>query len=348
MYFNIPELATREHFDHRDVPPSNHPVPLRQARAEATFPLSPAERERYSSLEEMLGRNATRAFLVVRDDALVYERYFGDVSRSTKLSSFSISKTYTALLVELAVQDGTLGSLGDSIVTYIPELARKPLYDRITLDELMRMTSGIGYREESVDGAAMYYSTNLHDRLYAYDVTRPPGTHYEYGSINVQLLWEAMHRRLHGLTVGDYFAERVWEPLGAEDAAEWSLDSKESGLEKSFGGFNATARDHARLGLLFLHGGSFNGQSIVPRSWVEAALAPDDVAGVVTTRDGQVRHSHYQWFLTRDGRCYFAKGYHGQYIFVVPDKASVFVRFGEGYGHIDWPALFERLADTMT
>ena len=142
-----------------------------------------------------------------------------------------------------------------------------------------------------------------------------------------------------------YFERQIWQPLGAERPASWSLDSQVSGIEKFFGGFNATARDHARLGLLFLHGGTLNGQVILPQEWVERALSPDPIAGLVHTTDGWVRRGQYQWFLTRDGRGYFAKGYHGQYVFVVPERHWVFVRFGEGYGDIDWPALFLRLAD---
>ena len=217
----------------------------------------------------------------------------------------------------------------------------------VTIDQLLRMTSGIDFDEESTAGAALYYSTDLRHRIYGYDVKWPPGQHYLYGSVSTQILWDVLDRRLGDETVAQYFAERVWSPLGAEQPAAWSLDSASSGVEKLFGGFSATARDHARLGLLFLHGGALNGQAIVPASWVARSLEPDAVAGLVHTADGYVRRGHYQWFLTRDGRSYFAKGYNGQYVFVVPDRRAVFVRFGEGYGDVDWTALFARLADEL-
>jgi CubicO group peptidase (beta-lactamase class C family) len=183
--------------------------------------------------------------------------------------------------------------------------------------------------------------------MYAYDVKWRPGQHYLYGSVNIQLLWDVIHRRLGKETVSHYFEEQVWGPLGAERPAYWSLDSQASGIEKFFGGFNATARDHARLGLLFLHGGTLDGRAILPEAWVNRALSPDSVAGLIHTTDGWVRRGKYQWFVTRDGRGYFAKGYNGQYVFVVPDKHSVFVRFGEGYGDVDWTSLFLRLADSF-
>lgn len=345
MYYNIPNLETAESFDSRAVPASPHPLPLEERLAEIAVPPMPGKH--YASLEALLAANQTRAFLVVHDDAIVYERYFGHVSATTRIPSFSISKTYAALLVGMAERDGLLGSLDQSIVDYVPELAHKSRYDAVTLDELLRMTSGIDYVEESVDGAKFYYGTDLRKRMYDYDVKWTPGTHYEYGSVNIQLLWDAIHRQLGGKTVSDYFASTVWGPIGAERPAEYSLDSKESGIEKFFGGFNATARDHARIGLLYLHGGVAGGAQVVPKEWVDASLTLDPVAGVIKTHDGNVRRTRYQWFATMDGRAYFAKGYHGQYILVVPDHKTVFVRFGEGYGDVDWPVLFEKIADEL-
>jgi hypothetical protein len=60
-----------------------------------------------------------------------------------------------------------------------------------------------------------------------------------------------------------------------------------------------------------------------------------------------VRRGKYQWFWTLDGRSYFAKGYRGQYVFVIPDKKMVFVRFGDEYGDVDWPSLFVQIADSL-
>ena len=347
VYYNKPSLTIVRDFDNRSVRPSSAPLPLAHSEEEAQFPLTSTERAKYGSLEALLGAHETRAFLAIVEDKLVYERYFGGVSCHTLLPGFSMSKTFAAALIGRAVSQGLLESLDRPVTEYIPELALEPGYRAVTLEQLLRMTSGIDFNEESLAGAKFYYSTDLRDQMYSYDVERPPGSHYLYGSVNIQLLWDVLHRRLSGETVAHYFERAIWQPLGAEQPASWSLDSESSGIEKFFGGFNATARDQARLGLLFLHGGSLNGREILPRTWVERALTPDPVAGWVHTSDGWVRRAMYQWFLTRDGRAYFAKGYHGQYVFVVPARHALFVRFGEGYGGLDWPALFLRLADSF-
>jgi CubicO group peptidase (beta-lactamase class C family) len=346
MYFGEPSLSAPTYFDSRTVR-ATRPSPLPRSGSEARIGVNRSTRNTYASFDELLAQNHTRAFLVVHDDAIVYERYFDGVSATTQLPSFSMSKTFAAVLVGCAVNDGVIGSLDDRLVDYVPELASKKGYGDVTAEHLLRMTAGIDFVEDSYAGGAFYYSTDLRARMHAYDMKWQPGTHYLYGSLSMQLLWDMMNRRLGGKSVTQYFEERVWEGLGAESAAAWSLDSASSGIEKLFGGFSATTRDHARIGLLFLHGGVMNGREVVSPEWIRESLTPDPIAGVVRTTDGSVRRGKYQWFLTLDGRSYFAKGYRGQYVFVIPDKRAVFVRFGDEYGDVDWPALFVRIADSL-
>ncbi len=347
MYFGEPSLSAPTYFDSREVRATS-PTPLRTSDVEAKIAITRSTHNVYGSFDELLAQNHTGAFLVVKDDAVVYERYFGRVTRTTQLPSFSMSKTFAAVLVGAAVRDGILRSVDDKLIAYVPELASKKGYGDITLEQLLRMTAGINFIEDSYAGGALYYTTDLRARIYGYDVKWPAGTHYLYGSVSMQLLWDAMNRRLAGKTVSQYFEERVWGPMGAEFAAAWSLDSTSSGIEKLFGGFSATTRDHARIGMLFLHDGVMNGRAVVSPEWVHESLAVDAVAGLVQTTDGNVKRGKYQWFWSLDERSYyFAKGYRGQYVFVIPDKHMVFVRFGDDYGDIDWPALFVKIADSM-
>jgi CubicO group peptidase (beta-lactamase class C family) len=126
-----------------------------------------------------------------------------------------MSKTFAALLIRCALEDGLLASVDQRLVTYLPELASKRGYEEVTLEHLLGMTSGIDFDEESLDDPALYYSTDLRGRMYSYDVNWAPGKRYLYGSINIQLLWGVLHRRLGGGTVSQYFEKRIWEPIGA-------------------------------------------------------------------------------------------------------------------------------------
>jgi len=347
MYFGEPSLSAPTYFENREVRATS-PAPLLASAAEAKIEITRSTHNTYGSFDQLLAQNHTGAFLVVRDDAVVYERYFDRVTRTTQLPSFSMSKTFAAVLVGCAVHDGLFRSIDDHLVSYVPELASKKGYGDITLEQLLRMTAGINFIEDSYAGGAFYYTTNLRARMYSYEVKWPAGTHYLYGSVSMQLLWDAMSRRLGGKTVAQYFQERVWGPMGAEYPSAWSLDSSSSGIEKLFGGFSATTRDHARIGLLFLHDGVLDGREVVPPEWIHESLVVDPVAGIVQTTDGNVKRGKYQWFWSLDERSYyFAKGYRGQYVFVIPDKHMVFVRFGDDYGDVDWPALFMQIADSL-
>lgn len=344
VYHNTPTLAAPTYFDARAVAPSDAPLALKEREQSADKLVTQARGACYASFDELLVENETRAFVAIHDDTIVYERYFDGFERSTLLPSFSISKTYAALLVGCAVADGLFPSLQEPLVRYVPSLRANPGYDAIRLEQLLRMISGIDYEEASSKTALFYYTDDLHDLVGSYDVKWAPGSRYLYGSVNIQLLWEALRSTLRHETVSHYFQERVWKPLGASCAATWSLDSQEKGVEKFASGLNATARDHGLLGLVYLNGGRLNGREIVPEPWVRESLEPDPIAGVVEITDGKVRRGKYQWFLTLDGRAFFTKGYRGQYVFVIPEKKAVFVRFGEGYGDVDWPELFFELA----
>jgi len=347
FYYNIPDLSAPTYFDARPVKASSHPLPFARLREEATFSPRRSRSATFRSFEDLIAGNDTRAFLVLHHDAIVYERYFGEVTAETRLPAFSMSKTFAAVLIGCAQQDGLIDSVRQHLVDFVPALTTRPGYREITLEHLLRMTSGIDFEEESNAGAVLFYTTELQYWTHSYDIKWAPGQHYQYGSLNAQLLWEVLHARLGGRTVAGYFEERIWEALGAERSAAWSLDSSAHGVEKFSGGLSATARDYARLGVLFQHGGRFQDRPVISEQWVRDSLAEDDVAGVVHTTDGAVRRGRYQWFWTLDGCCYFAKGYHGQYIFVDRARDVVVVRFGEGYGDVDWTALFTTIAKSL-
>lgn len=144
--------------------------------------------------------------------------------------------------------------------------------------------------------------------------------------------------RATGMSVSDYMATRLWQPLGAERDATWSLDSERSGFEKMESGLNATAVDYARFGLLFLHDGVWSDTRIVSEEWVNAATTP-------------YLHSYgYYWWVDaeRPGR-FYALGKYGQYIYVAPDADTVVVRLGRDWG-IDndtWLVIFRDIADQL-
>jgi hypothetical protein len=214
VYFNFPTLAAPRNFDDRVVPASTSPLPLARAGGDPLLEQIPPGRRGFKSFDDFLERNGTRAFVAIRDDRIVYERYFGGIRADTLRPDFSVSKTLAALLVGCAVSDGLIEGVDRRAAEYVPELRGRDGYDRITIDELLRMTPGIDFSEASPAGAVLYYTTDVRKLLYSYAMRWPPGTRYVYGSLSTEILWDVLRRRLAGKTVSEYFAERVWRGGG--------------------------------------------------------------------------------------------------------------------------------------
>jgi CubicO group peptidase (beta-lactamase class C family) len=301
------------------------------------------------SLDDFLRANDTRGFLIVQDDELVYERYFGSSDRGTLQTSFSVAKPFVSTLVGIAVDEGFIGSIEDPVTDYIPELeARDPRYERITLRHLLTMTSGLRYWDTDLpwpwaDDTYTYYGVDMRGlAIGKTEVERPPGLEWLYNNYNPLLLGLVLERAT-GMSVSDYMSTRLWQPLGAERDATWNLDSQRSGFEKMESGLNATAADYARFGLLYLHRGEWNDARIVPKDWIRAATARD------ATTDPAADFQYLWWIdLERPGR-FYALGNLGQYIYVAPDAGAVLVRAGGDWGveNGTWLSALRDLADQL-
>lgn len=150
------------------------------------------------------------------------------------------------------------------------------------------------------------------------------------------ILERATHRH-----VATYLSQKLWRPLGREADGSWSLDSKADGFEKMESGINARAIDFAKFGRLYLNEGEWDGKQVVPSSWIERSTRID------ATTDPTDFYQYFWWVDVvhpERGR-FLARGNFGQYIYVVPDKDLVIVRFGEDYGYSRWPELLRSIAD---
>jgi CubicO group peptidase (beta-lactamase class C family) len=299
--------------------------------------------------DEFLAETDTRSFLVVHDDRLVYERYFDGSDHQTLQTSFSVAKSVLSTLVGIAIEEGLIGGVEDPVTDYLPELAeRDPPFDRITLRNLLTMSSGIKYWAPDSpwpfsDDTYTYYDPDMRElALNETRIERPPDEEWHYNNYHPLLLGLVLERTT-GMSVSEYMSTRLWQPLGAESDATWNLDSERSGFEKMESGLNAAAVDYARFGLLILHGGAWNGTRIVSDEWVRAATADD------TSTDPAEDYQYFWWVdVERPGR-FYALGNLGQYIYVAPDANAVIVRNGSDWGteNDTWLSILRRVADLL-
>lgn len=303
--------------------------------------------KRYS-LEEYLEHTKTVAFLVIRNDSLYYEKYFYNYNQNSIVPSFSAAKSFVSALTGIAIGEGYIKSVHQPITDYLTELD-KAKFGKVTIEHLLEMRSGLAFNEGYLnpfgDVAKYYYGTNLKKYVSKIKVKEAPGQHFEYISLNTQLLGMIVSRAT-GKTLAAYLQEKIWQPLQMESDASWSIDSRKGQTEKAFCCLNAIARDFAKFGRLYLNGGQWNGKQIVPADWVKRSVSAD------SSENGGIYS--YQWWHNRPKGAgatsdFMAVGLLGQYIYVHPQSKLIIVRLGktEGKG-VAWGALLQAIAEAQT
>ncbi|WP_210480123.1 serine hydrolase [Naasia sp. SYSU D00948] len=294
---------------------------------------------------DFLERTSTTALLAIQSDVLVHEEYLGGYERESTQTSFSMAKSVVSALVGIAIAEGAIGGVDDPITEYVPELLdRDPRFAAITIRDLLTMSSGIAYTELGMpfsDDATTYYAPDLRDVAVSAKISEEPGRRFHYNNFHPLLLGLILERTT-GECVACFLEDRLWSRLGMEADGSWSLDSEASGFEKMESGLNGRAIDFAKFGRLFLEGGNWNGEQLIPSEWVEESTRVDDES------DPADFYQYLWWVTPREDRPHFyARGNFGQYIYVAPEKDLVLVRFGRDAGDADWPALLTAIADAV-
>jgi CubicO group peptidase (beta-lactamase class C family) len=296
------------------------------------------------SFEKFLKDHKTVAFLIIRNDSILYESYFSDYSKESISPAFSAAKAFVSALTGIAISEGYIKSVHQPITDFLPEL-KDPGFKKITLEHLLNMRSGIKFDENYLNPFSQvpkfYYGLNLSKYIRKLKIKEEPDKNYEYISVNTLLLSMAIERAT-GKQLSQYLEEKIWQPCGMEYPASWNIDSRKDNTIKSFCCLNARARDFAKFGRLYLNSGNWNGKQIVPAEWVKRSETVMN-----DSRDGQNYHYTYQWRVTDYGAI-FAKGLLGQYIWVNPAKKLIMVRLGKKYGDVDWAEFCNQLSKSIT
>jgi CubicO group peptidase (beta-lactamase class C family) len=321
---NFADLDDHRIFSNRAIEPAATLASLRTLPRVPGFMASlqvPDEDGNLQPLAEYLDTTRTAAFVVMRDDRIVYERYARGFEPNSRFNSFSIAKSFMATLVGMAVADGHISSLDATVADYRPDFAGTA-YGGIRVRHLLSMTSGVGDAPSMLPGRAQYYyGDDLLDAV-AHGVSEAtPGERWRYSEADVQMLGFVLEAAV-GKRLSAYLAEKLWKPVGMESEALWALD-RDGGSEKAFCCISARARDFARFGRLFLDGGRVNGTQVIPAEWANPASFPG-----VRTLD-RYTHRHLWWFPEGNEGDYYAYGHNGQYVYVNPAARTVIVKFSE-------------------
>ena len=339
VIYNFADITDHKKFPKRELKKSSEPFQFKTSEKQRG-PKTLTENGKEVGFEAFLEDHKTVAFLIIRNDTILYQNYFNKYNEESIVASFSMAKSVTSMLIGCAIEDGIIKSVDDAITDYIPELVDNG-FEKVTIGHLLQMTSGLKFNESYTnpfgDAATLYYGRNLHKMMSKMELEREPGEKFRYMSGNTQLLGWILERVLEEKTITQYLQEKIWSEIGMEYDASWSLDRKNNGIEKTYCCLNARARDFAKLGRLYLNNGNWDGKRIVPEKWVKTSTTPD-------TTYGGVDYYKYQWWIPNDDGDFIAEGILGQFIYVNPQKNIIMVRLGKKTDKVNWDGLFQKLA----
>lgn len=329
-------------FSRYTVKPSANPWPLPDH--EAPPPISWRWSQQSKNIDDFMDATQTTGLLIIHKGKVVAERYQYDRKPGMPMRSFSMAKTFTAMLVGIAHGKGLIRSLDDKASDYWPEIADSA-YGQTTIRNLLRMSSGVPFKElytwtpdddNWVWGQVLYSTNNTNS---AYKIPEylngkkergvVQGQRFHYASIETEILGRVL-RRATGKSVTSLTEEWLWQPMGAQDRAHWHASTTD-GAEGVAGSLNASLRDYGRFGMLLANDGVRSTDSgaveIIPREFVlDATDVARQPAGfkprVATPYFG---YGYQVWLQPNKTRTFALQGIHGQSMLIQPANQIVVV-----------------------
>lgn len=281
------------------------------------------------------------SILVVKDGKVVLEKSFSDRwPAEAPHPLFSVSKTFTSAAVGLAIQEGKL-SLDAPVAGFFPDKVREDNPCRATVRDLLMMAGGhatdptgqVGTADPMAMTITLQSGVDIAQVFFDHPFVHEPGTQFCYNSLGTYIL-SAIVTKVTGENVLDYLTPRLFTPLGI-DKPVWDAD--DNGVSLGGWGLYLKTEDLAKMGLLLLQKGKWNGAEILPEGWVDAmsrkqidclpaGMTPERLAamGIPAERNDWVQGYGYQmWRNSVDG--FRADGAYGQFILVLPEKNAVVV-----------------------
>ena len=286
-----------------------------------------------NSIHNTIDSYPINAEVIIKDGVIVDEYYKEGYDKNSIFTLQSCSKSITSAIMGIAMDKGYIESVDTPISNYFPQIleSNSEYLKEITIWNLLTHTTGFNVNE-SANWNEWRNSENWVDYVLNRQVTSRPGIVFNYFTGNTHLL-SAIIQRATGETLYEFGKEYLFEPLDM-DSVECLEDAQ--GISDGGNGFSMTIYDMAKFGQLYLNNGVWEGEQIIPEEWVKESTS------VQFRRYSGTANYGYQWWVRTFGEqnydAYFAQGYAGQFIFVVPDLelVTVFTSNYEGSSSIYW------------
>ena len=313
---NTAFISDYEYFDNREIKSAN-PQPWALHKQYNTIDES-------DKLKELNDERKTKSFLVIKNDSILFEKYYDGHKQTDISNSFSVAKSIVTSMMGKAIMEGKIKSLDQPVSDFFEEY-KNGLASELTVGDLASMSSGMKWNEKYYSviniTSESYFTDDLRSVILGQEIENKPGKGFRYSSGDTQLLAMIIEKAT-GTSLSDYLSQKFWGPMGAENLALWQIDSEESGMEKAYCCIAATARDFARFGKLYIDKGKWGDTEILDSSFVELSLNP--------VFDDSPFYGYGWWLYEFEGKKVFTmNGHRGQFVISFPDENIIIVRQGD-------------------
>jgi len=290
------------------------------------------------NLAEALDYFKSDGLIVLHEGDLIYENYWQGNSKDQPHISWSVAKSFVSALIGIAYHDGLIESLEDPITKYLEDFNGTG-YENVPIKDFLQMSSGIIFNEDYADynsdinkfARAIAQGTSMRDFAKNLKNGKEPGTFNHYVSIDTQML-AMLLEEVTGQPIAKTLEGKIWTKIGMEHDAYYMVD--DTGMAWALGGLNATLRDYAKFGQLYLNNGKWNDQEIVPEQWVHASHLADEPHLQPGENDfsSSTWGYGYQWWVPGfPSSDYLAAGLYNQYIYIDPISNVVIAKTSSNY-----------------
>ena len=313
---NTAFISDYEYFDNRDIKSLNS-QPWALHKKYNTV----AESDALQNLNE---GGKTKSFLVIKNDSILFEKYYDGYDQTSLSNSFSVAKSIVTSMMGKAIMEGKIKGLDQPVSDYFEEY-NEGLASELTVGDLARMSSGMKWSEKYYSviniTSESYFTKDLRSVILRQKIIDKPGQGFRYSSGDTQLLGMVIEKAT-GVSLSEYLSEKFWKPMGAENNALWQIDSENYGMEKAYCCIAATARDFARFGKLYINKGKWNDEVILDSSFVELSIQP-------SFKDSPY-YGYGWWLYDYEGKKVFTmNGHRGQFVISFPEENIIIVRQGD-------------------
>ncbi len=318
----------------------------------------------YRSIKKIKGGalGQTHSILIFRNNKLVVEEYFpgnkyiweapghlGEYvnwGKNDLHNVMSVHKSITSACIGIAVDKGMIQSVDQSIFDYLPDHQRLKTSgkENITIEHLLTMTSGLAWREWGIPYSSIenpmigIWFTDKDPISYILDVPliHEPGTEFVYFSGSQIVLGEIL-KNATGYGIDEFCSKYLFEPMGIAEV-QWT-HTFDNGVIQCAGALKMTPRDMLKFGVLYLNEGKWDQTELLSENWVESSSKPyseNTEIKIPGEGSGNVGYA-YSWYTKRlesgsaEINIYWALGWGGQKIIIIPEKQAVIVFTGGDY-----------------